>query len=658
MNNALRIHKEEYAVKTYEDNVLQLRVLGRSDLKPPPDLTVSEWADQNRILPETAAEGGRWRTSKTPHLRKVMDAVTDPMVRQITFMKSSQIGGSEALLNIIGYYIDNDPNSIILMQPTEKDARDFSTQKLEPMIEDTRCLKEKVAKKNKRDGENAVMRKKFIGGYLQIVSGKTTSSTRQRSAKITIADDIDGIEIGHTKEGDPVMRLIKRSTTYPDHKNLNCSTPTLEDASRINALYEKSNKMKYYVKCVHCGTQQILKAENITWDKDEDAFGNVIAHYPNTAKIACEGCGTLITEQERKEMLNNGEWIAERPEIKDHIGFWINEVSSTLSSIEKVARALIDAGEDPDKLEAFTNTVLGLPYKKVIGMETDPTGLIDRREDYINIENPYIPNEVLAITSAVDVQAGSGAKPARFEVEVWGWGKGEESWIIDKQMFPADVHKLESYDILEQYFDNKKFVRKDGIELKVLRKALDTGYATQTCYDFLKGKARKGWFGIKGANKYGAPLLPKTVTMVNHNTVYLLNIGTQAAKGEIYGRLNEITKPGERYFHFTKIFCDVDYFKQLTAEHAVRKTTGLVEYVYYEKKKRSESNEALDLLVYNYIMLKHLNPNFKLIEENVNNQKVKVKSETAEEKPETKQEIIQNARKIIRRPARSNYKII
>ena len=224
----LKIHKREYALKTYAKNVDKLRILGRKELKPPPDITVSEWADQNRILPDTAAEAGRWHTDRTPHLRKIMDAVTDPEVRQITFMKSSQIGGTEVLLNILGFYIDNDPNSIIVMQPTERDARDFSSQKLEPMIEDTRCLVGKVSKKSKRDGENAVLRKRFIGGYLTIVSGKTTSSTRQRSAKITIADDIDGIEVGHTKEGDPVMRLIKRSTTYPDHKNINCSTRPLK----------------------------------------------------------------------------------------------------------------------------------------------------------------------------------------------------------------------------------------------------------------------------------------------------------------------------------------------------------------------------------------------------------------------------------------------
>lgn len=646
--NAVRIHKEEYALATYESNVTNLRLLGRKDLKPPPNLSVSEWSDLNRILPETAAESGKWKTDKTPHLRTIMDSVTDPVVRQITFMKSSQIGGSEALLNIIGYYIDNDPNSIILMQPTEKDARDFSTQKLEPMITDTRCLNEKVAKKNKRDGENAILRKRFIGGYLAIVSGKTTSSTRQRSAKITIADDIDGIEVGHTKEGDPVMRLIKRSTTYPDHKNINCSTPTLEDASRINALYEKSNKSKYYVRCVHCGTQQILKAENISWEKDEDAFGNVIAHYPNTAKIACEGCGVLLTEQERKEMLHKGEWIAERQEIKDHVGFWINEISSTLSSLEKVARALIDAGDDPDKLEAFTNTVLGMPYRKVVGMETDPTGLIDRREDYINIDNPYIPNEVLVITAAVDVQGGSGAKDARLELEVWGWGKGEEAWILDKQVFPGNVHELNAWQPLTNYFNTKKFVRKDGVELRILRKAIDSGYATQTVYDYVKGKSRQGYFAIKGANKYGAPLLPRTVTMVNHNSVYLLNIGTQAAKGEIYGRLNEITKPGERYFHFTKAYCDAEYFKQLTAEHAVRKTTGLIEYIHFEKKKRSDSNEALDLLVYNYVMLKHINPAFDKIAENLGKQMV---NEVVED--EEIAEIKPSPRKIVRK--RSNF---
>ena len=164
-----------------------------------------------------------------------MNAVNDPKVRQITIMGSSQIAKTQILMNIIGYFIAYDPCHIMLMEPTDQDARDFSNQKLEPMIQDTEILRQKVSKSRTKDKDNTILRKKFVGGYLTIVAGTSPRATRQRSARVTIGDDIDGIEL-NVKEGDPVARLIKRSTTFPDALNINASTPTLEGSSRIASL--------------------------------------------------------------------------------------------------------------------------------------------------------------------------------------------------------------------------------------------------------------------------------------------------------------------------------------------------------------------------------------------------------------------------------------
>lgn len=86
---------------------------------PPADLTVSEWAEQNRVLSrENSAEAGPWRNARTPYLVDIMDAFTDPKIDKLTLVASSQVGKSEMELNIIGYIIDQDPGEY-LVHPSE-----------------------------------------------------------------------------------------------------------------------------------------------------------------------------------------------------------------------------------------------------------------------------------------------------------------------------------------------------------------------------------------------------------------------------------------------------------------------------------------------------------------------------------------------------------
>lgn len=111
------------------------------NFKPPEDLTVAEWADRHRRLsPENSAESGPWRTSRTPYLREPMEAFTDPKIRKIVMVAASQVGKSELELNIIGYIIDQDPGSILFVQPSLDDARKFSRLRIAPMIRDSKVL--------------------------------------------------------------------------------------------------------------------------------------------------------------------------------------------------------------------------------------------------------------------------------------------------------------------------------------------------------------------------------------------------------------------------------------------------------------------------------------------------------------------------------------
>lgn len=605
---------------------------GRKSLLPPRRMLVSDWADLNRILPETSAEPGKWHTSRTPHLRDIMNQVNNPDVRQITVMASAQIGKTEFINNVIGYKLDLDPCAMMVMQPTERDARDYVQQKLEPMLDDTPCLKTKVAKKKSRDADNSMFRKKFIGGWLLIVSGNSPSATRSRSVKLTIADDIDAIPILYQREGDPIMRLIKRSTTYFDSLNINISTPTRDGMSRIQALYENSNQQKYYVRCPLCNTQQLFEEERLSWDKERDMFGKIIKHFPESVVYSCVSCKAKIDEHTRLEMLNHGEWIPTRKYITDHQGYWINELSSPLSSMRSVVRQIIEAGVDiengeiqireanEEKIEALFNTVFGRPYQALRGEEIEAIELMDRLEDYISKENKLIPNEVLLITASVDVQGGSGSNEQRLELNIWGWGEGEEGWILYRTRIPGNIRDTSSdrspWIHLNKFF-TMKFKRLDGVELPIQIKTIDAGYESQIVYEYCTGRTREGIYAIKGAQKYGADLLPRKATRANKGRTPLLIIGTQSAKSELYGRLKNIKDPGPKCIHFTRLYCDAEYFKQLTAEHGIKKYSGLLEYLVYEKKKKSQANEAIDLMVYAFCGMKILSPNWQRLKESI-----------------------------------------
>ena len=116
-------------------NAVLAKVL--TGLKPPDDLTVSEWAEKKRRLSsESSAEPGPWRTSRTPYLREPMDAFTDPKVRRIVMVAASQVGKSEFINNTIGYIIDEDPGSILFVHPTTIDAKEYSKLRIAPMIRD------------------------------------------------------------------------------------------------------------------------------------------------------------------------------------------------------------------------------------------------------------------------------------------------------------------------------------------------------------------------------------------------------------------------------------------------------------------------------------------------------------------------------------------
>ena len=103
-------------------------------------------SDQHRWLSSRAsAEPGRYRTARTPYLREIMDALSPRHPAQrISFMKAAQVGATEAGNNWIGFVIHHAPGPMLAVLPTVEMAKRTSRGRLDPLIEDSPALRERV----------------------------------------------------------------------------------------------------------------------------------------------------------------------------------------------------------------------------------------------------------------------------------------------------------------------------------------------------------------------------------------------------------------------------------------------------------------------------------------------------------------------------------
>ena len=153
-------------------------------LKPPPRLSVAEWADlERRLSSEASAEAGRWHTARAEYQRGIMDAISEPELSDVVVMAGAQVGKTEMLLNCIGYHIAHDPAPMLLVQPTAEMGGAFSKDRLAPMLRDTPQLKGKVKDPRSRDANNTTMHKVFSGGHISIVGSNSPAGLASRPTR-------------------------------------------------------------------------------------------------------------------------------------------------------------------------------------------------------------------------------------------------------------------------------------------------------------------------------------------------------------------------------------------------------------------------------------------------------------------------------------------
>lgn len=571
----------------------------RASLRPDPLLTVSQWADEYRILStKLAAEAGRYRTSRAPFLRDVMDALspTHP-ARRVVFMKSAQVGATEAGSNWLGYIIHWSPAPVMAIWPTVETAKKNSKQRIEALIEDSPELSRLVGRAKAKDSDNTQLMKGFPGGVLVMTGANSGVGLRSTPARYAFCDEIDAYPGDVDGEGDPIALVANRTTTFGrSSKMFLVSTPTIQGQSRIEREFETSDQRRFFVPCPHCGTMQWLKFDRLRWDQGK----------PETAAYLCEGeeCGAFIEERFKTEFMAAGEWRATAtPSDPNCTGFHISGLYSPLGwfSWEDMAREWDGAQGDNARLKSFKNTRLGetwFEHGEKVGWEQ----VYERREPGKQF---VVPRGGTLLLAAVDVQAG----PARLELHVWAFGEGTESWAIERRVFPGAADDPKTWVGIEEAL-NDTWTHESGAELRIERLAVDTGDQTTGVYGWIVKQDQARVYAIKGRGGFeiNAPVAtPSYITYGSRaKAIALRSITGAVFKSELYRALTlprptdeEIAANGypPGYVHVPD-YMDAEWCKQLTAERRVRTKAG--KWIWQSEHPR---NEALDCWVYARAML-------------------------------------------------------
>ena len=582
-----------------------------SGMKPPEDLTVSQWADKNRRLTsESSAEVGKWRTSRTPYMFDILDSFTDPLIEHIVVVAASQVGKSETINNMVGYCIDQDPGPILLIQPTIDDVKRYSEMRIAPMIRETRCLKRKVADPKSRDAANTKRQKSFPGGVLVMTGSNVAHDLSSMPIRYVFGDERDRWATSAGSEGDPWELAFARTRTFYNKKMVEVSTPTVKGASAIENSYNLGTMERWKTQCPHCGEYVELTFDNIRFEYDAAENGDKKIFHISEIFYVCPECGGISDEHTMKSQ--PAKWVATVPEARKHHktrSFWLTAWVSPWATWESIILQFLQAGTDSAKLQVVYNTQFGELWEERgdIASEDD---VMARREVY----EAEVPDGVLLLTCGVDTQDD------RLEYEVVGHRRYGETWGIKKGVILGRPDTEEVWERLDEVLSHKyKF--KSGVSLQISLTFIDEGgHFTQEVRQHCLARQYDHVFAIKGANRpdipYTAP--PKKQKIVVNGKVigqvWVYEIGVNAGKQKIVDNLR-VQSPGANYCHFPlRDDYGKQFFKQLMSEHLAY-VPKLKHPWQWQKIPGHERNEAFDIRNYNLAACEILSPDWDAIEQ-------------------------------------------
>ncbi len=580
---------------------------GWNILRPPPRLSVSNWADQFRFLsPEASAEAGKWQNRRAPHTVMPMDCLSpsDPC-QQVVLKWSSQSAKSETLLNFIGYIIDQDPGPTLVVQPNSKPmAETFSKDRVAPMIRDTPTIKKKVSESKGRDSKNTMMTKAFEGGHVTLAGANSPAQLASRPIRYLLCDEVDRWEA--TKEGDPLKLAIKRTLTFWNRKILMVSSPTLDDRG-IDAEYQKSLQHEWHLECQHCGEHQMPKFKHFLFDKDDHGEACNI-------RYVCEECGAEHTAKDEFKIKGSGNWVCVN-EASDRIkGFWFNQFGSPFATWQETIQEFLDSKSDTTKLQAVVNTAFAETWQGT-GEKLDWEVIRQRREIYPITEEGdiAIPEHASLVLMLVDTQ------DSWLDIEIVACNESMQSWGVENIQIHGNTEEPEVWAKLDKIRE-RQYRHESGNQLPIYAMAIDIkGHRTKVVKDYVYKRRFNNVFAFQGVGSAAKQMISRSKQQIeskNPRKVDVWSLRVDDLKRQVQGYLAKTDTNDYGYSHFPMLDggqdvngYDQEYFEQLCSEKQERKKTRGFERVEFVKTRTR--NEAFDKRVYWRALVQILNPDWE-----------------------------------------------
>lgn len=544
-------------------------------LLPPEDISVSEWAEEHRILDvRSSAMPGHWRNSVTPYLSEIMDTMNDFEIEETIFVKPTQVGGTEALLNRLGYLIVQDPGPTMIVYPTDILGDSTSENRIIPMIKNSPAIKQHY---NERISSK--MELQFDNMYVSISGANSPASLASKPIRYLFLDEVDKFPAASRREADPISLARERTKTFINRKIYMCSTPTLRTGHIWKAKESADIEKHYFIPCPHCSAQIELKFQNLRWPDDE--AGLDAADRAELATYVCQECGCTISDAEKNRALSFGEWrvVRERGKTVRRVAYWINTLYSPFVRFSEIAKEFLKSKDDPDLLHNFTNSWLAEPWEDT-KLKTNAEMVLERQTE---VEQFVLPDWTKLVTGGVDVQENC----LYWTIRAWGDFLTSQN-IAHGQAF--------SFAEVEKYM-NLEYRKADGTVFMVDLVLVDSGDQTDEVYDFCAINAE--WaLPCKGVSSqlshYRLSTVNKTGSRAYGMNLVLVDGGKY--KDMIASRMR---KPNGKGSWMVYKGCDEEYAQQVTAEHKVNvKNSKGQQSLVWQPKTENADNHYLDCEVY------------------------------------------------------------
>lgn len=558
--------RKKTLVTAYQHEALQL-------LFPPEQLTVSEWAEQYRMLDvKSSAMPGPWSNSVTPYLVGVMDEFNNYETEEIIFVKPTQIGGTEALQNMIGYIVAQDPSPTMIVYPTDTLAKSVSENRLQPMLMATPELAKKF------DENSSLLELQFDGMYLTLAGSNSPSGLASKPIRFLLMDEVDKYPGASNREADPIKLARERTKTFHNKKIYITSTPTLKTGHIWKEKEGADIEKHYFVPCPHCGEFIEFRFQNIRFPDDE---GMSYADRAEFATYVCQECGCIITDNDKHNMLRMGEWRIVRYNTKyvRKVAFWINTLYSPFVRWADIAKEFLTTKDDPEEFQNFVNSWLAEPWEDT-KLRTSADLVMERQT-----ETPQfiVPSWAKMLTAGVDVQEYS----LYWTIRAWG------DYLTSQNIAHGQALSFEEIDMIM----NLEYMTEDGDPMVVNLCLIDSGDQTDVVYEFCVYHSEYA-LPVKGSSHtqlshYKLSKINKEGSIANGITLVLVDGGKY--KDMIAGRMHRENGRGSWMVYDG---CDYEYATQVTAEHKVNvKKNGTIKQVWQPKHVHGD-NHYLDAEVY------------------------------------------------------------